>query len=43
MNLGVSSKEGIKIGQILEKVNDAVIEGIINTKEEALKYAGSLI
>lgn len=43
MNLGVSAKEGIKIGQILEKVNEAVIEGIINTKEEALIYAGSLI
>lgn len=43
MNLGVSAKEGIKIGQILEKVNEAVIEGIVNTKEEALKYAGSLI
>jgi len=43
MNLGVSKSEGIKIGQILEKINEAVIEGIINTKEEALKYAGSLI
>ncbi len=43
MNLGVSHKEGIKIGQILEKVNDAAIEGIVNTKEEALRYAGSLI
>ena len=43
MNLGVSAKEGIKIGQILEKVNEAVIEGLINNKEEALIYAGSLI
>jgi len=43
MNLGVSPKEGIKIGQILEKVNDAVIEGIVNTKEEALKFAKGLI
>jgi len=43
MNLGVSPKEGIKIGQILEKVNDAIIEENINTKEEALKYAKGLI
>ncbi len=43
MNLGVSKSEGIKIGQILEKVNEAVIEGTINTKEEALQFAGSLI
>jgi len=43
IELGVSPKEGIKIGQILEKVNDAVIEGIVNTKEEALKFAKGLI
>jgi len=43
MNLGVSPKEGIKIGQILEKVNEAVIEGLVNNKEEALRYAKSLI
>lgn len=43
MNLGVSPKEGIKIGQILEKVNDAVIEGIINNKGEALNFVKKLI
>ncbi len=43
MNLGVSPKEGIKIGQMLEKVNDAVIEGIVNTKEEALKFVKGMI
>ena len=43
MNLGVSPKEGIKIGQILEKVDDAIIEGIVNTKDEALKFAKGMI
>ncbi len=43
MNLGVSPKEGIKIGQILEKVNDVTIEGIVNTKEEALEFVKGLI
>ena len=43
MNLGVSKSEGIKIGQILEKVNDVVIEGVINTKEEALEFVKGMI
>lgn len=43
MNLGVSKKEGIKVGKILEQVNDAVIEGFINTKEEALEFAKKMI
>ncbi len=43
MSLGISKSEGIKIGQILKKVNEAVIEGIINTKEEALEFAKGMI
>lgn len=43
MNLGVSEKQGILIGQILEKVNDEIVEGRINTREEALYYIKELI
>jgi len=43
MNLGLTEKDGIKIGKILELVNDAVIEGKINSKEEALEFVKKLI
>lgn len=40
---GVSPKQGILIGQILEKVNDEIVEGKINTRDEALNYIQKLI
>lgn len=42
--LGVDAKtQGILIGQILEKIEDEIIEGNINTKEEALKRVEEFI
>ncbi len=43
MNLGLTKKDGVKIGKILELVNDAVIEGKINSREEALEFVKELI
>ncbi len=43
INVGVSPKQGILIGQILEKINDEIIDGTINNREEALKRIGELI
>lgn len=43
MNLGLTKKDGVKIGKMLELVNDAVIEGKINSREEALEFIKDLI
>lgn len=43
MNLGLTPKDGVKIGKILGLVNDAVIEGKINSREEALEFVKELI
>ena len=43
MNLGLTKKDGIVIGHILERINEEVIEGRINTKEEACQYAKKLV
>ena len=41
LNLGIEA--GIEVGQILEKINNEIVEGNINTKEEALKFVRNQI
>ncbi len=43
INAGISPKQGILIGNILEKINDEIIEGTINSREEALKRIKELV
>lgn len=43
MNRGLSSKQGILIGKILEKINDEIIEGHIDNRDDALKRIDELI
>lgn len=43
INSGVNPKQGILIGNILEKINDEIIEGTINSREEALKRIKELV